>query len=74
MNAIYFKGIWARKFSARSTKVEPFYLGSMDKKIDVQMMHSYGEFRVGSVESLDARVLQLNYVVSNSFIVFCKYK
>ena len=64
MNAIYFKGMWARKFDAKKTIVEPFYLGSVDKKIDVEMMHNYGEFRVGAVESLDARVLQLYYVVS----------
>ena len=38
VNAVYFKGNWLRKFNPALTKVEPFFLGSKDNKMDVNMM------------------------------------
>ena len=64
---IFFKGNWVKKFDPARTKLEPFYLGSTEKKIDAHMMHIDGDFRVGAVDSLDARVLELNYVVGKYF-------
>jgi len=61
VNAVYFKGKWLNQFDADSTKVEPFYLGSSEKKIDVPMMHHEANFRHGYLEHLDARVLEMPY-------------
>lgn len=54
-----------RKFDQTLTKVEPFYLGSEDSKVDAHMMHIDGKFRTGVMEALDARVLELPYKVSS---------
>ncbi len=64
VNAVYFKGKWLNQFDADSTKVEPFYLGSSEKKIDVPMMHHEANFRHGYLEHLDARVLEMPYEVN----------
>ena len=53
-----------RKFDQSLTKVEPFYLGSEDSKVDAHMMNIDGKFRTGILEALDARVLELPYKVS----------
>ena len=63
VNAVYFKGNWLQKFDAALTEKAPFYLGSEDKSIDVNMMHIDAKFRSGYIEDLDARVLELPYVV-----------
>ena len=63
MNAVYFKGNWLQKFDATLTEVEPFYLGSEDKSIDTEMMHIYTKLRSGYLDDLNARVLELPYVV-----------
>lgn len=68
VNAIYFKGNWARKFDSSNTKIEQFFLDSKDKTTDVNMMHVDGEFRSGFIESLDARILELPYLVVNLFL------
>nr|CAH0111245.1 unnamed protein product [Daphnia galeata] len=61
VNAVYFKGNWMRKFDPSLTAVEPFFLGSEDKQMNVNMMHIDAEFRTGYIESLDARLLELPY-------------
>ena len=63
VNAIYFKGDWLRKFDSNRTKVEPFYLGSKDKRRDVYMMRNNAKYRYGSVEDLDSRIVELPYAV-----------
>lgn len=63
VNALYFKGNWNSKFDSSLTKAEPFFLGNKNSKIDVNMMHIDADFRSGYIESLDARVLELPYVV-----------
>ena len=65
VNAVYFKGNWMQKFDSSLTKVEPFYMGTKDKNINVNMMHIDADFRSGCIENLDARVLELPYVVSS---------
>jgi len=67
VNAVYFKGNWMRKFDSSLTAVEPFYLGSKDKQKNVNMMHIDAEFRTGYIENLDARIMELPYVVVSSF-------
>ena len=77
MNAVYFKGNWLQKFDAAKTQLEPFYLGSNDKSTNANMMHIDAKLRSGFLDDLDARVLELPYVVFwilNSFEIaknFC---
>lgn len=56
-----------RKFDSSLTLLEPFYLGSKEEKKDVKMMHIDAEFRTGYVESLDARMIELPYMVVSNF-------
>jgi serine protease inhibitor len=44
INAIYFKGLWARKFDKAKTKNEPFYLSSGSQK-QMPMMSQSGDYR-----------------------------
>jgi serine protease inhibitor len=44
INAIYFKGLWARKFDKALTKNEPFYLSSGSPK-QMPMMSQSGDYR-----------------------------
>lgn len=59
-----------RKFDSSLTLIEPFYLGSKDNRKDVNMMHIDAEFRTGFIESLDARLLELPYVVVSNLITY----
>ena len=61
VNAIYFKGGWLEPFEKRSTCKQPFYLGSNQTKIQVDMMHRNGEMQTGDLPELNARVLELPY-------------
>merc|ERR1712071_79918 len=75
VNAVYFKGNWLQKFDAALTEKAPFYLGSEDKSIDVNMMHIDAKFRSGYIEDLDARVLELPYVGGKlSMFIILPYK
>ena len=67
MNAVYFKGNWLHKFNAAITRPEPFYLGSKENSVDANMMRIETKLRSGYLDNLDARVLELPYVV---FILF----
>jgi serine protease inhibitor len=44
INAIYFKGLWAKKFDLAQTKTEPFYLSSGSQK-QMPMMSQSGDYR-----------------------------
>ena len=66
VNAVYFKGNWMRKFDPSLTAVEPFFLGTKDKQMNVNMMHIDAEFLTGYIESLDARLLELPYEVGSN--------
>ncbi|UCC23726.1 MAG: serpin family protein [Planctomycetota bacterium] len=58
-NAVYFKGNWAKRFEADSTRDGPFTL--LDgKKINVPMMNQTGEFKY--METEDFQGLELAYV------------
>ncbi|KAL3858656.1 hypothetical protein ACJMK2_008919 [Sinanodonta woodiana] len=61
VNAIYFKGDWAKKFQPENTVVQPFY--KIDgEPVEVYMMKSQiKEASYGEDESLDCKVLQLPY-------------
>jgi serine protease inhibitor len=58
INAMYFNGKWANKFSSNQTKNIPFYL-SKDTSIEVPIMHQKGNFRYG--EDDGNQILELPY-------------
>jgi serine protease inhibitor len=63
VNAVYFKGLWAKQFSAGNTRFESFHLNSKESK-EVAMMHKEDEFGYLWSEELDADILQMPYQVS----------
>lgn len=60
VNAIYFKGNWARQFNANNTSPEPFYT-SETEHTDVDTMHLTADFRFGRWDSLGATAIELPY-------------
>ena len=58
MNAIYFKGSWAARFSAQRTEQKPFYLQGGESS-RVMLMAQKSRFRLAEVEG--AQVLELPY-------------
>ena len=67
LNALYFKGNWNHKFKVEDTVKQPFYLGSMDNEVEVDMMHMEAKMNNGDLLDLDARVLELPYTVNQSY-------
>jgi serine protease inhibitor len=67
VNAVYFKGLWEKQFSAASTAVEKFHLNSKESK-DVPMMHKKDKFGYLQSQDLDADILQMHYQVSLRFV------
>jgi serpin B len=63
VNAVYFKGLWAKQFSADNTRFESFHLNSKESK-EVLMMHKKAKFGYLNSEELDADILQMDYQVS----------
>jgi serpin B len=63
VNAVYFKGLWAKQFSADNTRLESFHLNSKESK-EVPMMHKKAKFGYMISKELDADILQMNYQVS----------
>lgn len=58
VNAIYFKGSWAVKFSPKLTKKSDFYLND-DKKISADMMHA--KIKTGYAEQDGVKILEMPY-------------
>ncbi|KAK5650369.1 hypothetical protein RI129_001398 [Pyrocoelia pectoralis] len=71
VNAMYFKGNWAQKFSKHNTKMQPFY-HTKDKTIDVNMMEMTKRFQYYESTALNAKFLQMNFwggLMSMTFIL-----
>lgn len=64
VNAIYFKGNWAKKFDPENTMKEQFYYSEKDSS-EVDMMTQKSKFRYGVFDDLDATTLELPYADSN---------
>lgn len=60
VNAVYFKGDWATRFSEGATKKDKFYLEN-GEVVQVDMMHTKSSFRMAQVPELDATALELPY-------------
>ena len=59
-NAIYFKGMWKRKFDARRTMKKNFMVGP-NNQMQVDMMHDQFKAISGEHTTLNCKVLQLPY-------------
>jgi serpin B len=58
VDAIYFKGKWARQFDSKLTSEQPFHL-SAEKQVDARLMRQTGDFKYA--EFPDLQVLELSY-------------
>ncbi|XP_069766078.1 leukocyte elastase inhibitor-like isoform X2 [Narcine bancroftii] len=61
VNAVYFKGNWAKKFEKRNTHDEQFRINQHEKK-PVQMMYQKAKFPFTYVEEVSTEILELPYV------------
>ncbi|XP_072139816.1 leukocyte elastase inhibitor-like isoform X2 [Mobula birostris] len=61
VNAVYFKGVWEKKFKEEDTKYRPFRF-SEDESKPVKMMYQKGTFKTSFIEELAADILELPYV------------
>lgn len=86
LNAVYFKGNWAKKFEKEGTSDRTFYLNEKSEK-KVPTMFVKGDFVYGELPDLKAKFVELPYEViylfyskiinnnsisiSNSYYYFC---
>lgn len=71
MNAIYFKGMWAKPLDKSNTIKGDFY-NSKTEKVEVDFMHQENSFDVGYFgdEDFYAQILEMKYANSNlSFVI-----
>ncbi|XP_069469638.1 serpin B6-like [Ambystoma mexicanum] len=61
VNAIYFKGSWAKKFREQNSQERPFRVSKTQSK-PAQMMFQRGKFQVSYIDELMTKVLELPYV------------
>lgn len=61
VNAVYFKGNWAKQFKVENTLKKPFYLTD-STEIEVDMMFQKSKFRYGEDIELDCKMLEMPYV------------
>ncbi|KAM4704598.1 leukocyte elastase inhibitor-like [Rhinophrynus dorsalis] len=61
INAIYFKGDWAKKFEVEQTREKPFRLNKNEQK-SVKMMYQKKKFPFSYIPEISCRILELPYV------------
>lgn len=49
INAVYFRGLWHKRFAADRTRLERFY-STRQKQYFVDMMSQEGEFKTGDLQ------------------------
>lgn len=70
INAVYFKGIWNRKFDKADTKADDFFINE-SKKVSVDYMNMINsQFNYAILDDLNATALELNYMNSNFSMIF----
>lgn len=62
VNAIYFKGDWAKKFKNEHTHAEDFFQDETDAKFKVDMMTQTEKFKMGFDPQLETKVLEMPYI------------
>ncbi|KAK0168729.1 hypothetical protein PV327_002501 [Microctonus hyperodae] len=78
VNAVYFKGNWAKKFDVNDTKLMNFYRTDNTSK-KVPMMHNVGKYRYADFPELSMKVIELPYESTNtsntiSMMIFLPHK
>ncbi|XP_075682818.1 serpin B3-like [Rhinoderma darwinii] len=68
VNAIYFKGQWAKKFHPENTKEGTFHMTKNEKKT-IQMMSMSGKFKFAALTEIKCKVLHLPYEEDISMII-----
>ncbi|XP_061393905.1 serine protease inhibitor 42Dd-like [Musca vetustissima] len=68
LNAIYFKGEWEYAFPEEGTRPQKFYVDATNS-VEVEMMHTYGEYRYGKIDQLDATALEMPYKNSDLYML-----
>lgn len=63
-SALFFKGLWDKKFDKDYTKPRPFYNEQKQQIGTVDMMHTSGSFPFGSILNGKAIAVELPYIVS----------
>lgn len=63
VNAIYFKGLWAKQFKKEATYDQDFWTSSTES-VKVPMMHQKDKFRYFHFRDLEATALAMDYKVS----------
>lgn len=69
VNAIYFKGDWARKFDPKNTQKGTFHL-SDGSKVETDMMYLSSEFKSLHLADLDAQALEMPYKGDRLSMIF----
>jgi len=63
MNALFFKGVWRRKyFAPEDTRIAKFYINTNDS-VNVPYMHSINRFYYAESAKLNAKILRIPYDV-----------
>ena len=69
INAIYFKGDWARKFRPESTRKGTFHLAD-GSTVETDMMFMNEEFRLANLQDINARALEMPYKGGRLSMIF----
>ncbi len=69
VNAIYFKGDWAKKFNPKSTQKGTFHL-SDGSKVETDMMYLSSDFKSAHLADLDAQALEMPYKGDRLSMIF----
>jgi serpin B len=69
VNAVYFKGDWAKKFKVESTKKGEFHLAN-GSPVETDMMSMKSLFRIAQVPEVDATALEIPYKGDRLAMIF----
>jgi serine protease inhibitor len=69
VNAIYFKGDWAKKFKTENTRKGTFHLAD-GSTVETDMMYMSSEFRAANLKDIDARALEMPYKGNRLSMIF----
>lgn len=67
VDALYFKGIWSKPFSAEDTEISPFYDAHKNPIGQVNLMFVNSQFNCTVIDAIEAKVLELPYGENGRF-------
>ncbi|XP_061387006.1 serine protease inhibitor 3/4-like [Musca vetustissima] len=68
LNAIYFKGEWLQPFFVPVTRQKNFYVDATNY-VSVEMMLTFGQFRYGKIDQLDATAVAMPYKNTDLYMI-----